>query len=331
MKKKIELLKGIQLFNGLSEEELKIVSRYSGYYRYRKGDIIFREGQSGGRLYIIERGTVKISRHEIGDSTVFDPHAGGMDQSGRVMARFISGECFGELDLIDGGSGSEVAVAEDDTTLLLFPKKDLEFNEVCRRRPEIFADIFHNILAMIAGRIRNANRLISEKAPWVQELKRQLISDRLTGLYNRTFLEEDLGELLPGYGEFTSLLIVKPDNFKMINDTFGHETGDRVLRGIAGALRSAIRNVDLAVRYRGDEFAVILPGTGAGQAMEIARKVQEAIKNIDVCSITGARVEALRVSIGYSTYPLECVDNLELIKIAYDRMLEARKRGMKDG
>lgn len=331
MKKKIELLKGIQLFNGLSEEELGVISRYSGYYRYRKGDVIFREGQSSGRLYIIERGSVQISRHESRDSTVFDTRTDGMDQSGRVMARFISGECFGELDLINGGSGSEVAVAEDDTTLLIFPKKTLEFKEVCRRRPEIFADIFHNILGMIAGRIRNANRLISEKAPWVQELKKQLISDRLTGLYNRTFLEEDLGELITGYGEVTSLLMVKPDNFKMINDTFGHETGDRVLRGIAGALRSTIRDVDLAVRYRGDEFAVVLPGTGHDQAMEVARKIQEAIKKIDICGITGARVDAIQVSIGYSTYPQECVDNLELIKIAYDRMLEARKRGMKDG
>ncbi|MGQ9615276.1 MAG: diguanylate cyclase [Spirochaetota bacterium] len=331
MKKKIELLKGLQLFKGLSEEELEVVAGYSGYYRYQKGDVIFRGGQLAGRLFIIERGSVQISKHEVGDSSVLDPYPDGMDQSGRVMARFISGECFGELDLINGGSRSEIAIAEDDTTLLIFPKKELEFNEVCRRRPEIFADIFHNILAMIAGRIRNANRLISEKAPWVQELKRQLLSDRLTGLYNRTFLEEDLRELLPGYGESTSLLIVKPDNFKIINDTFGHETGDRVLKGVAGALRSVIRDVDLAVRYRGDEFAVILPGTAPDQVMAIARKIQEAIGKIDVCGITGAKVGSLRVSIGYATYPQEGVDNLELIRIAFERMLEVRRRGMKDG
>ncbi len=248
-------------------------------------------------------------------------------ERGRDLARFIPGECFGELDLIDRTPRSEVAVAQEDTTLLVFPQKGLAFKDIAGRHPEIFAEVFRNILAVIAGRIRRANRLISEKAPWVQELKRQLISDKLTGLYNRTFLEEDLRDMLPGYGTCTSLLMVKPDNFKLINDTFGHEAGDRVLKMIADALRTVLRTADMAVRYRGDEFAAVLPNTEAEQAVTVAKEVQAAIKKMSIGHITGGKIDRITVSLGISTYPLCGRDNLELIRGAFDRMLEARNRG----
>src|SRR5208337_1651084 len=101
------------------------------------------------------------------------------------------------------------------------------------------------------------DRLISEKAPWIEDLKRQLLRDKLSGLYNRAYLEEELPRLVAA-GRPVSLLVVKPDNFKTINDTCGHEAGDKTLVLIAEALKSCLTEGDLGIRYRGDEYCAVL-------------------------------------------------------------------------
>jgi len=88
------------------------------------------------------------------------------------------------------------------------------------------------------------------------------ISDGLTGLYNQTYLKQFLALELKRSSRQrypTSLLMLDLDNFKQLNDRFGHPTGDAVLRQIAGLIRTSIREVDLAARYGGEEFAVVLP------------------------------------------------------------------------
>lgn len=314
MQEKIELLKIVYLFSRLKKQELSVVARYSYYHNFNQGETIFSEGSHSEELYIIKKGEVLISKHR-GDNEDID------------IARFISGEIFGELDLLDNTPRTAVAVAEKDTTLLIFPKKGVRFKDILQKHPEIFARILHKLLAKIAGRIRTVNQHISEKTPLVQDLRRQLLKDKLTGLYNRAFLEEDFKALLPGYGVSTSLVMIKPDNFKYINDTFGHDVGDRVLKLMAAAVKSGLRGDDVALRYRGDEFAVILPDTGAKTASIIAEELRTKIYSLDVSRITGGRAFQVTASIGIAAYPVHADDTEALTEIALNKMFDARNSG----
>jgi diguanylate cyclase (GGDEF)-like protein len=112
--------------------------------------------------------------------------------------------------------------------------------------------------------------------------------DPLTGLYNRRYLEETMARELPRarrLGESTGVIVIDLDHFKRLNDTFGHDAGDYVLERTGDLLRAATRNSDIACRFGGEEFAVILPGA----TLQIARNRAEAIRSA---------LEALKLDFG---------------------------------
>ena len=89
------------------------------------------------------------------------------------------------------------------------------------------------------------------------------VTDALTGLYNRRYLETQLAQLIEhavNRGKLLSLLTLDVDFFKSVNDTYGHDAGDRVLQEVAGRIRGSVRSADLACRTGGEEFVVVLPG-----------------------------------------------------------------------
>lgn len=311
---KSELLRNVGLFSKLGPQEIDIVAAHSAYYRYPAGTPVFEEGSVHDELYIIKDGEVVITKHTEGGRTV-------------DLARYVAGECFGELAMLDSRPRNATASAVADTTLLVFPERNVSFRDLLQRHPAVFAQILHKLLAIIAGRIRSTNQLISEKSPWVQALTRRLLSDELTGLYNRTFLEEDFVKLLPGYGEETSLVMVKPDNFKAINDTYGHEAGDGVLKLLADTVAKALGPQDLAVRYRGNELAIVLPGVQLSQASKLAEKLRETIAAVDIAPIIGGNAMPLTASLGVVSYPHDASSAPDLVDAAFRIMWEAREAG----
>jgi diguanylate cyclase len=313
LKSKIGLLKKASIFSLLKEKELKVVAKYSEYRTFRKGQALFSEGGSGDELFVVEDGEILISKQTI-------------ENVERDVARFIAGECFGELDLFERAPRTATATAEKDSRLLIFPMKGIEFTDVLQNHPEISAHILHTLLAIIAGRIRRTNRIISEKSQWIQDLRKQILNDKLTGLYNRSYLDEDLRELLSEHNQ-TSLLIIKPDNFKIINDKYGHDAGDNTLRLMADTVKSSLREGDIPVRYRGDEFAVILPDTDKNYAIGFSDKLKSALNMIDLREILMAADFRITTSIGIAVYPYHSDDHITLAKKAYEKMLEARNSG----
>jgi diguanylate cyclase (GGDEF)-like protein len=309
---KIELLRKASIFSRLKDEELRVVARYSAYRDFPRGNTIFEDGSLGREIFIIKSGEVFITKRQ--------------DGTERYVARFIAGECFGELDMLQNSPRTARAAAETDVTLLIFPGEGLSFDEVLSQHPQISSQILHKLLSMIAGRIRSTNRLISEKSPWIQDLRRQLLNDKLTGLYNRTFLEEDFAAILAEHPE-TSLVFVKPDNFKVVNDNYGHDAGDRVLRLLADTVKSVLREDDVAVRYRGDEFALILPGSSVENAKDISGRLRAAIGGLDISPIIDGNRLDITVSIGVACYPHHAEDCTALTKVAFDTMMNARNSG----
>lgn len=128
------------------------------------------------------------------------------------------------------------------------------------------------------------------------------------------------------YKHVVSLLMMDIDNFKKINDTYGHLIGDRVLKEIAITIKNTIRNIDVAARYGGEEFTVILPETTAKDAKIIAERLRENISKIEI-DIDAATTIKTAISIGIAEFPI-CADTEKgLIDAADKAMYEAKRNG----
>ncbi len=150
--------------------------------------------------------------------------------------------------------------------------------------------------------------------------------DPLTGLANRAQLAERLEalvrEVAPTGGSVAALRI-DLDNFKMVNDLYGHAAGDAVLRAVAGRLQRYARSTDILARVGGDEFVVIMPGASAAQATKLATRLLEAV--MEPLVPPGLHEIALSASIGIGLYPRDAADAAGLLARA-DRALNWVKR-----
>ena len=151
----------------------------------------------------------------------------------------------------------------------------------------VLADNIYGASDVRRGHIRplrdvaNLAALAIERARLYEEMKRLAEIDGLTGLLNRRMYEEKLDDLLEQSvrsGQPLSLILIDIDNFKPINDRYGHLAGDDVLREVARALRQSLRAGDLSARYGGDEFAVVLSRTDLQAACKVAGKIARRIR-----------------------------------------------------
>lgn len=162
-------------------------------------------------------------------------------------------------------------------------------------------------------------------------LRDQATHDPLTGLHNRRFLEEALHrELLRAArkGSPVGVLMLDLDDFKAFNDAHGHAAGDALLRAFAVQLRSDIRAEDIACRYGGEEFTVILPDATAGQAMTRAEQIRAGMHKI-VVDFQGRRLAGVTVSIGVAALPEHGMSPDALLRAA-DAALYAAKADGRD-
>jgi len=142
--------------------------------------------------------------------------------------------------------------------------------------------------------------------------------DELTNVYNYRYLEERLSEELQRarrHGSPLSVAYIDFDNFKLVNDTFGHETG------------GAARGEDFVGRLGGDEFLVVLPQTDTAGALIAAERIKKKLDSLDLVSHNGERVDFLSFSIGVATFPTNADDKDGLIQAADQAMYRAKKAG----
>ncbi|PKO55111.1 MAG: diguanylate cyclase, partial [Betaproteobacteria bacterium HGW-Betaproteobacteria-21] len=154
------------------------------------------------------------------------------------------------------------------------------------------------------------------------------ITDGLTGLFNsRHFFArlESECDRSTRYGQPLSLLLLDADNFKRLNDTYGHLEGDNVLQALARVMQSCIRSSDAAFRYGGEEFAVLLPGTALDAAIQLANRLCTTFSSTPLCLSSGITIRCT-ISVGVSQLrPQETVRSL--MRRADDGIYEAKRQG----
>jgi len=306
-------LRKAQVFSSLKDEELDVIAYHSEILTLNDNDILFDQDEPSDALFILIEGSIVIAKHVAYE----DP---------TVIAELVDGDAFGELDLLTGTKRNAAAHAQKKSVLLRFPAKNDCLNSIYDMHPEVSAHILHAFLQLIAGRIRNANSLIKENSPWVQELKRQVYGDKLTGLFNKTYLEEELPGLIKKTNRGVCLLLMKPDNFKYINDTYGHEAGDATLKIMCTSLAHHISDMGTVLRYMGNELGVILQETTRKESLQYAHKIREMFNSLDISPATGTPV-ALSVSIGIAVCPDHGTTAESLIAAAHELPLVGRARG----
>jgi diguanylate cyclase (GGDEF)-like protein len=154
----------------------------------------------------------------------------------------------------------------------------------------------------------------------------QTIRDDLTGLYNFRYLMQRLEEELQRAARkksFLSLLMFDLDDFKKFNDAYGHLEGNKVLAGIGEIFKANTRSIDLASRFGGEEFALLLQDVDADQARQVAERIMASLRNKPYLSPKGGKV-FLTFSVGIATYPIHAKTGQELLQKA-DQMLYKAK------
>jgi diguanylate cyclase (GGDEF)-like protein len=173
----------------------------------------------------------------------------------------------------------------------------------------------------------NEAAMALENARLYEDLRRRADRDPLTGFYNHRYLHERMGEevVRSQRGKRPmSVMMLDLDDFKLVNDTFGHLFGDRFLAWTAELIRATLRASDVPARYGGDEFAVILPDTDADEAGRAAERILEAFRDRPFTAEQRGPVPIV-ASIGVATFPTDGRTATELIAAA-DRALYAVKR-----
>jgi diguanylate cyclase (GGDEF)-like protein/putative nucleotidyltransferase with HDIG domain len=215
---------------------------------------------------------------------------------------------------------------------LVFNERFIGTISVYHIEPSIYTDDHRRLL----DRISEQAAAVIYNSTVFEQTQEDSLTDPLTGLPNTRFMFMHLTRELARAERLkseVSLLVMDLDNFKAINDTYGHHIGDRALRDVANVLRIAIRPYDICVRYAGDEFIVVLSGCGAEEAERKRVELQRAVDSLPFEPRPG-RTLPLAISVGAAIFPHDGDSYEALLATADSRMYRdktRRKRGVVRG
>lgn len=154
----------------------------------------------------------------------------------------------------------------------------------------------------------------SEKKKKHEEILYLSYHDQLTGLYNRRYYEEELARIDRKRNLPLTLIIADVNGLKLINDSFGHEMGDKLLKRVSEVIRDVCRGDDIIARLGGDEFVIVLPKANSAGANQIISRIKSILVKEKICSVN------ISISFGYGTKKFEHENIHEVFKIAEDHM-----------
>jgi diguanylate cyclase len=204
------------------------------------------------------------------------------------------------------GSASSYHESLADATLRLGKTKDGESLRQIVESLITTAKDMENSTQTLANQLNTSRQQINQLQQLLEGLRFENLTDPLTSLANRQYFDQRLQRTIAEANRAAkplSLLKADIDHFKKFNDVFGHVTGDQVLRLVGSAIKQNIKGADLAARYSGQEFAVMLPNTASRQAQIVAEHIRRAVMTNELRKrSTGEHLGRITVSIGVATY-----------------------------
>jgi len=299
------LLGGLELFHGVNPEEISDHLARCGRRDLASGDILLAPGEHNEHVFIVLSGSVTV-------------HVGSPEQP--ALATMETGACVGEMSIIEDRDPSAWVVARENSHLLEIHQSLLW--EMVNASHELAK----NLLVVLSERVRSHNRVIADSYGELRKAEQSAVTDALTGLGNRHTMEDAFPREIERSvrdRRKLALILLDLDNFKSLNDRYGHVVGDRVLAAIARTLKRQFRPDDILVRYGGDEFAVLLPNVAEGQALAIAERTREAVASENL-SLRGDERFTVSVSIGVAE--LGAHQSLDALLGAADAAMYRAKR-----
>jgi diguanylate cyclase (GGDEF)-like protein len=308
----VEFLSSVEIFSLLNSEEIGSIAGLFTVREIKGGEVLFREGDEGNELFIVKRGTVA--------SSIRLP-----DGSERQVALFNAGNFFGEMSIFENAPRSATCYCTEQSTLLGLHEK--EFYRMIEEYPDIATKIMYRMLNITTQRLRDTGEFLSDMVHWGEAARKRAITDELTGAYNRRFLDDAMMsqlELARNSGASLSLMMVDLDNFRDINEQYGHETGDRSIVEVVKVINRVLRESDILARFGGDEFVILMPDTTGETALEMAERTRLDVETKGILKGYGGRESGLTLSIGIASFP-EDGDDVKRLKEAADQALYRAK------
>jgi diguanylate cyclase (GGDEF)-like protein len=321
-------------------EAKTIINELSDIYKFKKTieldeskdlvyfriiDVIrFKYGIEDFTFYQVNNTTQKrLLIHSHSDSICFDNVDRNAEEcrAYRTMSDVISTEFVNLCQSCDPKGSEYICIPftiNEDSSLLLSIKAKTN-DEVTKVTSSI---------ASIKNYLEAAKPVIESRI-LMDKLRDTSLRDGMTGLYNRRFLEEMIDKIMSQSErnqDTYSVMMIDVDFFKMVNDTYGHDIGDIVIVALAKVLKEAIREADLAIRYGGEEFILMLHNSSPEGAMNIAKKVHSRFANLVFDVGHGEKLKKT-ISIGIAQFPSDGDSIWKCIKFADTALYEAKTTG----
>jgi diguanylate cyclase (GGDEF)-like protein len=315
MKSRFSFLRSIEILSPLEEGELEALDHLFHLVAIEPGAPLFTQNDPGDALFIVEKGRVASS-------------VAGKDGNQIEVAEFGSGDFFGEMAIFDRSPRSATCTAKEPSELLCLSEDDfLAFEETY---PGAAIKVMRRMLRTTAERLENSGVFLSEMVQWGDSARKRAVTDEMTGLFNRRFIDEALSEQLAHAqtaGTPLSLVMADLDHFTSINNDYGHEIGDEVIKSVVPVLRRHFRESDLLARYGGDEFIFLLPETAPEEAHRICEAVCREVAALDVLADLDGTLTQVTTSQGIASYPYHGRTVKAIREAADTALYDAKEQG----
>ncbi len=241
------------------------------------------------------------------------------------------------INAIKGGAYDFLTKPFEDLELVTnVAKRAMQNFELIREREKLVETLKsrNEALANLNKAFRALTVTLKNKNQALENLnnafKALAIRDQLTGLFNRRYFDEAIVTEVTRatrYGRNLSIIFLDVDFFKKYNDQFGHQHGDMVLKKISQIVKDNVREIDVATRYGGEEFVIILPETPKEDAYTVAEKIRRAVESHATDSVSGQTTATITISAGVATLGSDGSTPSELIAKADQAVYQAKSHG----